>query len=210
MSDERKMDNLTMRIFLETLENTVGPGGLKSILNFARLQKYIEELPPQNDGIEIPLQDVRSLVAGLTELFGEKGARALQFRAGREFVRVGVVEAGTMAKALLAASHLLPENRRMRLALEKYAEESEKRLPSEHRPRIEVREEEDHFLIIEKSSTESEGLVSQSPVCNIYAGLLYGLVEWITGHPHTVEEIECRAQGCNADVFRVSKARKLA
>lgn len=202
------MDNLTMRILLETLESTLGPGGLNSILNYAHLQKYIDTLPPKNDNAEIPWQDIRSLVLGLAELFGEKGARALQLRAGREFVRVGVVETGPIAKALLKASRLLPENRRMRLALEKYAEEAQKRLPSEHEMHTEIREEEDHFLVTEKSSTESEGVVSQSPVCNIYAGLLYELMEWITGHSHDVEEIECRAQGYPADVFRISKAKK--
>jgi predicted hydrocarbon binding protein len=32
------------------------------------------------------------------------------------------------------------------------------------------------------------------------------MVEWITGHPHKVEEIECRAMGHPADVFKVAKA----
>jgi hypothetical protein len=33
MPDERKTDNFSMKVFLETIENIVGVNGLKSVLN---------------------------------------------------------------------------------------------------------------------------------------------------------------------------------
>ncbi|MBU7009779.1 MAG: hypothetical protein HXS46_03755 [Theionarchaea archaeon] len=38
--------------------------------------------------------------------------------------------------------------------------------------------------------------------------MLQALMEWVTGHTHEVEEIECRAMGYSADVFRIAKDRK--
>ena len=207
MPEELNIDNLTMRIWLQTLESLVGEGGLHSILNYAHLTKYNHNLPPQNDELEIPADDIRKLVLCLTELFGQKGARVLQLRAGREFIHIGVEETGPVAKALLAAARILPETKRMRLALEKLEEESDKRLPSKDK-RIELREEGDCFIYIDRCCLESKGVVSVQPVCNVTAGLLSALMEWITRHPHEVTEIECRALGHPADVFRIEKSRK--
>jgi predicted hydrocarbon binding protein len=48
-------------------------------------------------------------------------------------------------------------------------------------------------------------MTSSTPVCGHIVGELQYFVEWITGHEHKVEEIECRAAGHPADVFRVEK-----
>ncbi|KYK36367.1 MAG: hypothetical protein AYK19_01085 [Theionarchaea archaeon DG-70-1] len=207
MSEVRKIDNFSMRVWLETIENIVGSGGLKSILNYARLQKYIEVLPPDNDELEIPIEDYTTLARSLNELFGSKGARGLQIRAGKEFVRIGLERRSGIAKTLQIASRLVPETRRMHLVLAKWKEESEKRFPSLlYKPRIELKEEDSCFLLIDKDHPESDGILSQTPVCGIYKGILQAMMEWITGHHHKVEEIECRAMGYPVDVFRISKS----
>ncbi|KYK38381.1 MAG: hypothetical protein AYK18_17420 [Theionarchaea archaeon DG-70] len=56
MPEQRKIDNFSMKVWLETTENTVGSGGLKSVLNYAHLQKYIDDIPPDNDHqvVELP------------------------------------------------------------------------------------------------------------------------------------------------------------
>ena len=209
MPEERKIDNFSMRTWLKTIENIIGPGGLKSILNYARLQKYIDVFPPDNDELEIPMGDYITLTRSLIELFGSKGAHGLQIRAGKEFIRVGLERRPGIAKALQIASRLVPETKRMHLVLAKWKEESEKRFPSLlYKPRIELKEEDNCFLLIDKDHPESDGILSQTPVCGIYTGILQAMMEWITGHHHKVEEIECRAMGYPADVFRVSKSRE--
>jgi predicted hydrocarbon binding protein len=208
MSEEGKIDNLTMRIWLQTLDSTVGPGGLKSILHYAHLGKYIDNLPQHNDDLDIPVADIHILVLNLVELFGQKGARALQLHAGHEFFRIGMMETGPIVKALQMTARILPEAKRMKLVLDKLAEESEKRYPTPHKPRIEVVEEKEFFLYSDKGNLESQGVISETPVCGVAAGLLSALVEWITGNPHKVEEIQCRAMGDPADVFRIWKAHR--
>lgn len=208
MTDERKTDNFSMRTFLETIENIVGVNGLKSVLNYAHLQKYIGCFPPDNEELVIPLKDLRHLLFSLYVLFGSRGARSIQLQVGREIFHVGIEKRPRIAKALQLTSRLLSETRRIRLVLEKLAEYDWKAFsPELEESPIKIREEVDCFLIIHKGRYESEDILSESPVCGVFIGTIEVMVEWITGHPHKVEEIECRAMGHPADVFRVLKAR---
>ena len=209
MDEERRTENFVMRIYLETVQSIVGVNGLRSILNYGHLEKYIDSFPPNNDNLEIPLEELRALFLSLYELFGGKGVRGLQLRVGRENARIGIEGRSSLAKPLKMAARLVPETKRMRLLLEKFVEQSNQiytwkldKLP------VELQEEQDYFLITHKDRFESEGIASEMPVCNVLVGNLQYAIEWITGHEHEVEEIECRAMGCPTDVFRISKARK--
>jgi predicted hydrocarbon binding protein len=206
--EEIMADNLIMRVFLETIENIIGPNGLKSILNYARLEKYIGQLPPDNDEKEIPMQDLHRLYLSLHEMFGNRGARSLQLRVGRENVYRGLQKRPGIARTMQLASHLVPETTKMRLALErlvKYMRESSSKSSDDF---VEIQEKEECFILIQKENIESVGIQSPTPTCGVTLGIIEALVEWMTGHPHEVQEIECRAMGNSADIFRVSKKPK--
>lgn len=119
MAEEKKTDNFMMRCWLQTVENTIGPNGLKSVLNYAHLEKYIDNFPPDNDLLEIPVKDARNLFLSLYDLFGKKGSKTLSLRAGREFARVGIEGRSGLVKALLIAARLAPEKTKMHLLLNK-------------------------------------------------------------------------------------------
>ncbi len=207
MIDEKKTDNFSMRSFLVTIENIVGPNGLKSVLNYAHIEKYIDNFPPDNEELGIPLEDLKSLLFSLYELFGSKGAHGLKLRVGREIFRVGIEKRPRIAKTLRVAARVLPETRRMNLVLKRLAEYDWKAFSSHlEEPSFEIQEKEDCFLIIDHDRYESEGIKSDIPVCGVFVGAAEAIVKWITGNYHKVEEIECRAMGHPADVFRVSKA----
>jgi predicted hydrocarbon binding protein len=203
MSEEKRTDNFLMRTYLETIQSIVGINGLKSVLNYGHLEKYIDAFPPCNDNLEIPVRETQTLFCSLSELFGRKGVRSLQLQVGREIARNALEGLPVIAKALQVGALVLPESKKMRLFLDKLAEETEKRLPTQ----IELREEGDCFLYTDKDYFLSEHVVSETPVCDIFVGSLQYFMEWITGHPHHVEEIECRAMGHPADVFKISKKR---
>jgi predicted hydrocarbon binding protein len=209
MPGVEKTDNLVMRANLETIQGIIGPNGLKSILNYAGLQKYIGNFPPDNDKREIPVEELQNLDRSLLHLFGGKGARGLQLRIGREFARIAIGRRPHIEKAVKIAARFLPETKKMRLVLEKWGEEVEKREPSQiYKPRIEIREEENCFIYIDRDHYAREGIISETPACNSYVGILEYLMEWITGHKHRVEETSCRAIGDSADVFRIEKSYK--
>lgn len=207
MAEEYRIDNFIMKTYLMTLQNVVGENGLRSILNYSRLEKYIDNFPPENHKLEIPVEELSSLFRSLCELFGKKGVRGLQLRVGRENARISIERLSAMAESLRLVSRLVPEKTKMRLLLEKAVEESNQMYSSRaDKLPVELQENEDCFLIIHKSRFESENISSEVPVCNVFVGNLQYIVEWITGHKHEVEEIECRATGYPADIFKVAKA----
>jgi predicted hydrocarbon binding protein len=205
--NERRIENFVMRIYLETVQNVVGPNGLKSILNYSHLEKYIDFFPPNNDEMEISLKELQALFSSLYDLFGSKGVRGLQLRVGRENARVGIEKRSAIAKPLKAAARLVPQTMKMRLSLEKIVEQSNQVYTwQQNGPAVQLREEEDCFLIVHEDRFESEGIVSNTPVCNVFVGNIQYVIEWITGRRYRIEEIECRAMGYPADVFRIMKA----
>ena len=209
MPEEARSDNLIMRVFLETIENIVGPNGLKSILHYAHLEKYINSFPPDNDKQEIPVTDLQSLYIALYEMFGNSGAFSLQLRVGRENVHRGLQKRPNIAKAMRLASKVVPETTKMRLSLERLKEYMEKGSPDHaDGPLVEIQEQEDCFLLVQRENIMRDKITSDKPVCGITVGIVEALVEWITGHPHEVTEIQCMAMGHPADVFRIAKTSR--
>ena len=156
VSDDVKIDNLIMRVFLETTESIIGPNGLRSILNYGGLQQYINTLPPDNDELEIPVEHLNSLYRSINETFGDNGAYTLKLRVGRENVRRGLEKRPTIAKAMRMASRLLSETRRMRLGLERLMEYMDRGSSADSEtPHVEFREEDDYFFIIQRENLES-------------------------------------------------------
>lgn len=117
-----KIDNFIMKTYLETLQNIVGENGLKSVLNYSNLERYIDNFPPDNHKLEIPVEELGALFRSLYELFGRKGVRGLQLRVGRENARIGIEERSAVTKSLKFAARLVPEKKKMRLVLEKVVE----------------------------------------------------------------------------------------
>lgn len=114
-----------------------------------------------------------------------------------------------MIKAIQVAARIIPETRKIRLVLERLIEYGKNAYFSHlDAAPVEVQEEDDCFLLVYKSHFESDMVTSFAPVCFVRVGAIQTLVEWITGHPHEVEEIQCRAMGDPADVFKISKSRK--
>lgn len=202
-----KVDNFIIRKWLETLQDIVGENGLKSILNYAHLSQYIDNFPPDNDEIVIPVQHLQALYKAILDLFGHKGAHSLQLNVGKKVMHNMIEGRPAITLPVKAAAYLLPVSTKMRMTLEKFMEESLKRAPTTlGKGRYELREEEDYFLFIDRDYEGSEGITSDKPVCGFLVGMLSYSIEWITGHPHRVEEIECKAMGRPADVIRLWKA----
>lgn len=209
MLEKRKTNNYSMRIYLETIESIVGSHGLKSILNYGHLEKYIDNFPPFNNRLEIPLKDLQDLCWSLLELFGRNGVRSLQLRVGRQIIQKSLEKHSLILKILLFVRFLAPEHKRMKFALKKLMTVVEKCYPPDtsvsQKNRLELQEEKDCFIIIFKDNWESENILSQMPVCGVTVGSIEAFIQWVTGHAHAVQEIECRAMGHPADVFRILK-----
>jgi predicted hydrocarbon binding protein len=206
LSTTERVDNMTMKVQLEAIQNIVGSNGLKSILNYAGLKKYIDTFPPDNDHLEIPLGESVRLNTVIDELFGKRGARTLQIQIGREIIRLALEKRGRLTKALRLTMSMVPEERRMRIILEKWIEQALKRvITNKGDSRFELKDEGDYFLLVDNDNPSTKGVSSDTNMCYMYIGQFQYLLEWATGKHHTVEIIECSATGYPRDVFRIWK-----
>ncbi len=208
MLEGRKTDNLVMRLTLETIQKELGVPLLKNVLNRANLKEYIDNFPPDNDELVIPLEKLHNIQLALFELLGYKSSRGLMGLIGREISRQGIERRARLTSALKLSVKILPESKKIQILLNFLVKQAEERYTIAMNPAAEVKEEQDHFLFIHKQWHTSEGVNADMPVCTDLVGMIEYLVEWITGKKHEVKEIECRAQGGSADVVRIAKAGK--
>lgn len=204
--EEKKVANLSMRMWLDTIRTVMGPRELKSVLKYAYLEKYLNNYPPENYELVIPFEDLRILFFSLYELFGGRDLYILQLRMGRERARLSIEKYLQTARALQTTACLFPEWKKIYMGLERLKEETEKLYDTT----MELQEKDGSFFLVNAGYFESEKVVSPVPVCGTFVGILQYTAEWITGHPHDVEEIQCRAMGDPVDVFKIAKVKSIA
>jgi hypothetical protein len=202
-----KIDNFIFRKWLETLQEIVGTNGLNSILNYAHLKRYIDDFPPDNDDLGIPVQDLQNLYIAIIDLFGQQGSFGLQFNVGRKVMENLIGGRPAITIPIKAATKLMSESRKIRMTLEKFMDQSLERAPTTlGKDRYELIEEKDYFLFKDKDYEGSEGITADRPMCGYLLGMLHYAIEWVSGQPHKLEEIECRCMGDPADTFKIWKS----
>ncbi len=208
--EERRIPSLLLNILLAQVEEMMGRRSLRMLLRQAGLAEYVDQVPPKDDSPSITIEQYSSLLANIYEIFGAQGSRPIFVRGGR----LGAIEFRRLRPAQLAvagtALRLLPSARRMRLVLERLAEQGEDLYGSPHH----LREEDQAFFIempacpycaeiARRSLTENRPIAS--PVCHIPVAAVSEMIEWAMGQKHLVEEVECIALGAPACRFRISK-----
>lgn len=202
----QEIDNFIFRKWLETLQHIIGERGLKTILEYAFLDQYIDNFPPDDDMGVIPVEHLTSLYRAIQDLVGQKGTGSLQRNIGRKVMERMVRSRPAVALPIKATARDLPESLRIRMILKEFIKQSLERAPTVlGKNRYELRENDDYFLFIDYDYEGSEGVISDSPVCGFLMGMVDYAVEWITGTPHKTEEIQCRAMGHSSDVIRIWK-----
>jgi hypothetical protein len=139
------------------------------------------------------------------EFFGKKGARGLKLRAGREFTGKAIEGRSMKSKTAKASLKLLPQKKRIKVLLESYKKDLETVTSFGDSDRIEIREEDDSILLIDRDYYGSDGITTDEPMCDAYVGMIHYFIQWFVGDDYQVQEIECRAKGHPADVFKIWK-----
>jgi len=91
--------NMIVRFTLEAMEEVMGRNGLNAILNLAGLSHLIDNYPPANVKKEFDFADFSVLMGALEEMYGARGGRGLQLRAGR----VGFARGGQKMGAMVGS-----------------------------------------------------------------------------------------------------------
>lgn len=208
--DEKRIPSLLLNILFTQVEEMMGRRSLLMLLRQAGLSEYADNLPPMDESPSVTVGQYSNVLANIYDIFGARGARPIMLRGGR----LGAAEIRRQRPAQFAvagtALKLLPADRRMRIVLERLAEQGEDLYGTPHH----LHEEADAFVVempdcpycaeITRRAAEANRPIGK-PVCHIPLAVIEEMVEWVTGQKRLVEEVACIAMGDPACRFRVAR-----
>ena len=206
MEEKMKVDNISMRVLLETVTNIIGVNGLNSVLNYAKLQSYINNFPPLDDKLEVPLEDFHKIRKSIRDVFGEKGSRVLLRNTGIELMKIYLERVSTLGKLVKTAITLMPEEKKIKYTVQAWTDQVTQKVKTPMgKSRYEVKEEDgniflidrDNLMINENSGDNSDGY--------FVIGILQYLTEWSTGKKYDIVQTKSKAKGDEVDEYKISK-----
>lgn len=196
------LSNRLGRVFLESMEETIGRNGLNALLNLTESGHYIEN-PPANDlALGFDLATASNLNKALDMIYGPRGARGLALRSGRAMydriadafdVPIGFND---------LAFRLLPLQTRLKIGVPALARVLTQHSDQTHR----AVDRGTYFDYAIERCAVCWGQEATTPICHMTVGLLQeALSVYGRGQEFRVLQTECRAAGAASCVFRIDK-----
>jgi len=190
------------RIYIEAMEEIMGKNGLNAILNLAGLSHLIDNYPPANLNKEFDFADYSALNWALEEMYGPRGGRGLQLRAGRASFAQGVRMMGPMVGMSDLAFRVLPLSAKLKIGLPAMA----KVFTQFSDQKSTVADEGEYYTYTMQPCPVCWGRTADRPICFAGKGLLEEGLHWVSGgQKFRVDEIECVAMGGQACTYAIYK-----
>ena len=198
--EQWRFTNALMRQAIMAIGQVMGQRGLKVVLREAGLERYVDELPPDDLEQDVSTVDYAALNQAVEEFYGRAGKGMLQ-RIGRASFRYGVEEQATLMGVAGAAIKLMPQKTRIKFILTQMAKSL---MDVNQDTSIEVQETPQGFVFADCTCGVCCCRKAEHPICHLYIGSISEAVKWATGQEYEVREIECRATGAEACRFLVT------
>ena len=198
--EQWRFTNALMRQAIMAIGQVMGQRGLRIVLRQARLERYVDELPPDDLEQDVSTVDYAALNQAVEEFYGRAGKGMLQ-RIGRASFRYGVEEQATLMGVAGAAIKLMPQKTRIKFILTQMAKSL---MDVNQDTSIEVQETPQGFVFADYTCGVCCCRKAEHPICHLYIGSISEAVKWATGQEYEVREIECRATGAEACRFLVT------
>jgi predicted hydrocarbon binding protein len=195
--------NSLMYISLLSLEEILGKHGLNAILRYAKLDRFMDEFPPNNEKLEVPIAEFMSLFRSMLDIFGERGTRPLLYNAGRKSFRVTLEKNPALIGVINLGLKVLSPRKRAEKTLKVATKAGDKLFGIQQK-----------FTVLENGfRTEisdcfwCKGLKTVDPVCHAEVGFEAELVKWATGGDieYDAQEVTCIARGDACCTFMVTE-----
>jgi predicted hydrocarbon binding protein len=206
-SDKRDADkyhypNKWARIVLTSAEEVMGPQGVRSMLNMAKIPQYIDNYPPDNMKKEFSFGGVGQLQQAIWDMYGPRGARVFAVRAGEQSFQVGLSQFKSVANAAQVAMRVGSLEAKVKLGLEFFS----KLFNTVTDQVVEVSEDDKHWIWKITHCPVCWGRASDEPVCYLAIGVLQAGLSWVTeGKKFRIKETECKAMGHKDCLFMIEK-----
>ena len=195
-------NNTIVRFTLEAMEEVMGRNGLNAILNLAGLSHLIDNYPPDDMKKEFEFADFSALMGALEEMYGPRGGRGLQLRAGRVGFTRGVQKMAGMVGVSDLAFRVLPLSAKLKAGTPAMAMVFTKF--SDQRTTVEDRG--DYYSYTIHVCPVCWGRQADRPVCFAAKGVIEEGLHWLSGGlKFRVEETECVAMGNETCTFAIYK-----
>jgi len=200
-----------MRWALLAAEEVVGKQGLQVLLREHKLDRFIDNYPPELLEISgsITLGDYAELCAGLLTFFGRAG-KSMVIRSGRLTSKYAIEKQSAVYNAAAkTAAKLMSPAMQVKVVLDNMANGYNK-LYAENNQELHFSAEDrgDKWAFISMECPLCAGKSADTPMCWGRIGTLKEGILWLSGKDFDIEEVECRALGADACVFEISKKPK--
>jgi predicted hydrocarbon binding protein len=201
--EEAVIVNALVRQALISAQEVMGENGLNAVLHSVGLERFINNLPPNDTNPGIKTVDYANFNAAIGAFYGRGGKGMLQ-RIGRASFQYGVREQGALMGVAGAALKLMPQKGRIKFVLNAMVSALKKT-----NPQVDawVEDEDGKIAYCESTCAICFGRHSSEPICHLYVGSVGEAVRWATGEEHTVIETHCVAQGDKYCRFEVGSVK---
>lgn len=195
--------NALVRQALIAAEEVMGANGLHVVLRSSGLERFVDNIPPDNFEPAIQASDYARLNQAIEDFYG-RGARGMLRRIGKASFQYAIREQGALLGVAGVALKVLPENQRIKFILNSTVNALKKT-----NPQVIARVEEtgDRIAFLEETCAICHGRQAAEPICHLYIGSLSEAVLWATGSEHEVIETHCIARGDPYCRFEIGAAK---
>lgn len=200
--EPRFYPNLIARLYLMSLEDVMGRNGVNALLNLAGTRHLVNNYPPNNLKREFPFQDMSAISKATETMYGPRGARGMELRAGRYAFNLGLKEFGPLLGMADLALKLMPMTMKMKIVLNATAQTFDRFSDQPSK----VEERKGQFLYIIDKCPICWGRKTERPVGHLAQGILEEALTWVTGgHTFHIDQTDCQGTNCKQCIFAINK-----
>ncbi len=200
--EPRFYPNKIGRLTLLSLEDVMGRNGVNALLNLAGAKQWVNSFPANDYKREIAYSDFASVMEAMETMYGVRGARGMELRAGRYAFNLGLKEFGPLLGVGDLALKLMPMTIKMKITLNLTA----RTFASYADQPTRVEERKGQFLYIIEKCPVCWGRHTDKPSCFIAQGILEEALSWVTGGRNfKVEQIQGRSVGASECIWSIDK-----
>ena len=201
-SDEAVIVNALVRQALVAAEEVMGENGLHAVLRTSGLERFINNLPPDDLNPGIKTVEYARLNEAIEAFYG-RGGRGMLRRIGKASFQYGAREQAALLGVAGVALKLMPQRGRIKFILNALVNALKKT-----NPQVDawVEDEGDKLAYVESTCAICKDRHSETPICHLYVGSVGEAVRWATDQEYEIIETHCIAKGdpyCRFEVGEV-------
>lgn len=194
--------NALVRQALVAAQEVMGVNGLNVVLRTSGLERFIDNLPPDDLNPGIKTSEYAQLNEAIEEFYG-RGGRSVLRRIGKASFQYAIREQSALMGLAGVTLKLLPNRQRIRFVLNSMVNALKK-----SNPQVDawVEEVDGQIAYLERTCGVCYGRRSDKPICHLYVGSISEAIRWATGQNYEVRETHCIANGDEYCRFEVGEA----